>query len=531
MAKSREDFLRAMGITAEDTVDPSQKATKFVTAFTSGRGAPQESNRDSSAQSKKNASFGAGAAHACSTATRGAAPRASHRDTDENSEPDAYTTTTQTRYVSAEPPTPPPRQQRGSCMEIESPVAGPVPTGKKTDTALSAREQFLASLQIDNMDDPADIALRGSPNYASSNANDSHRKAASGASQVRNTASQEIYKDTAAVASALGSAKENVMMMPSPKGSSKKQLVRSNVSFSEEDDCMHGQQQQAAAFRPTLKQDSIIGMRKTSKNAPNAAPPSLPDPHDGLSADEQKALGNKYFEDGEFRKAVRMYSKAIDQDPSNAALYSNRSAAYLQAAKQMGIDTRMMALRDADKVIELRPSWFKGFSRRGDALFKLDRPSEAAEAYQRGLELDEGNVNLMHSLGEAKAAAGGTKPTYASAWATAPTRKQHDASAHDLVEDLRRTMQQANPDAKMGHDYREEALEQFRSRKTTSSLSSFCGEPATRTSGAAQSNPPVASTKKLDRSQISEEFSSAAAHNYQQGLLEAYRKKKLQSGC
>jgi len=169
------------------------------------------------------------------------------------------------------------------------------------------------------------------------------------------------------------------------------------------------------------------------------------DDTDSLPVEAIKGMGNKAFEDGDFRKAVRLYTKAVERDPSNHVLYSNRSASYLQGSKQMGIDTRTMALRDADKAIEVRPDWFKGYSRRGDALFKLERYAEAVSAYEKALVLEPDNANLRHSLTEARNAAGGIDPSARrTAWSTAPMKleevdvagAQRRKSAHELLSEM-----------------------------------------------------------------------------------------------
>ena len=46
---------------------------------------------------------------------------------------------------------------------------------------------------------------------------------------------------------------------------------------------------------------------------------------------------------------------------------------------------------DAQKVVELKPEWPKGYSRLGAALYGLERLDEAIEAYDKGLELDPNN--------------------------------------------------------------------------------------------------------------------------------------------
>lgn len=56
---------------------------------------------------------------------------------------------------------------------------------------------------------------------------------------------------------------------------------------------------------------------------------------------------------GDFQKAVRLYEDAIELDPTNHVLYSNRSAIYCKLGK---FD---LALIDAVKSYELKPSWNK----------------------------------------------------------------------------------------------------------------------------------------------------------------------------
>jgi stress-induced-phosphoprotein 1 len=42
------------------------------------------------------------------------------------------------------------------------------------------------------------------------------------------------------------------------------------------------------------------------------------------SAEEFKAQGNKAFTAGQYNEAVKAFSQAIDVDPENHVLYSNR---------------------------------------------------------------------------------------------------------------------------------------------------------------------------------------------------------------
>lgn len=56
------------------------------------------------------------------------------------------------------------------------------------------------------------------------------------------------------------------------------------------------------------------------------------------------------------------FSQAIEVEPVNHVLYSNRSGAY---ASLKNFDK---ALEDADKTTELKPDWAKGWGRKGAAL-------------------------------------------------------------------------------------------------------------------------------------------------------------------
>ncbi|CBZ23120.1 conserved hypothetical protein [Leishmania mexicana MHOM/GT/2001/U1103] len=131
--------------------------------------------------------------------------------------------------------------------------------------------------------------------------------------------------------------------------------------------------------------------------------------------EELKDVGNRSFEAGAFREAVQHYTAAIDALAAStthsgaevlllSALYSNRSAAYLQAAHQMPTveDAYARALCDADRTVSLRTSWFKGYARQGDVYFKLKRYGAAAEAYEMALQLDPRNKILMNALSESR---------------------------------------------------------------------------------------------------------------------------------
>ena len=91
--------------------------------------------------------------------------------------------------------------------------------------------------------------------------------------------------------------------------------------------------------------------------------------------------------------------QAISIDPTDHVFFSNRSAAYLSKGDAVE------ALADADKCTELKPSWGKGYGRKGAALFKQGKYDAAVDAYEAGLKVEAGSEALTSGLGEAQAAA------------------------------------------------------------------------------------------------------------------------------
>ena len=111
---------------------------------------------------------------------------------------------------------------------------------------------------------------------------------------------------------------------------------------------------------------------------------------------EAKDAGAAYFKEKKFDKAVQSYTVAIDAAPADekeviAVLYSNRSGAH---AAQGTDAAYKKALLDANKAIELRPAWGKGYSRRGTAYEGLRNWVAARGAYEEGLKVEPENANM-----------------------------------------------------------------------------------------------------------------------------------------
>lgn len=64
-----------------------------------------------------------------------------------------------------------------------------------------------------------------------------------------------------------------------------------------------------------------------------------------------KEKGNAALNEGKLSEAIQFYSQAIELDPVNHVLFSNRSAAHAKAGNYQE------ALKDGEKTVELKPDW------------------------------------------------------------------------------------------------------------------------------------------------------------------------------
>lgn len=90
---------------------------------------------------------------------------------------------------------------------------------------------------------------------------------------------------------------------------------------------------------------------------------------------EKVRQSNAACQNGDFNTAVTLYTDALNLDPANHIIYSNRSAARLKQGQFS------LALQDATKARELCPQWPKAYFRQGVALQCLGRYGEALSAF------------------------------------------------------------------------------------------------------------------------------------------------------
>ena len=130
-----------------------------------------------------------------------------------------------------------------------------------------------------------------------------------------------------------------------------------------------------------------VPLRDESK--PTRRLPPVPLRDESPMADDAKAKGNACLQAKDFDGAIGHYTTAIGLDGSNHTYYSNRAAAYMSKSEPA------KALGDAEMCIKLNPTWAKGYSHKGAALHALKKYDEADAAYQAGLAVAPGDVEVF----------------------------------------------------------------------------------------------------------------------------------------
>lgn len=101
----------------------------------------------------------------------------------------------------------------------------------------------------------------------------------------------------------------------------------------------------------------------------------------GIS-EQEKQKGNELFKKGDFANAVKHYTEAINRNPSDAKIYSNRAACY---TKLMSFN---LALADCETSITMDPTFVKAYLRKAKALLGMGQSSKATSVYEKAIELD-----------------------------------------------------------------------------------------------------------------------------------------------
>jgi len=135
--------------------------------------------------------------------------------------------------------------------------------------------------------------------------------------------------------------------------------------------------------------DTLNRMNETEKALKEARAKAYLDP---VKGEEARERGNALFKDQKYPEAVKEYTEAIARNPKDHKAYSNRSASYTK------LTAFNDASKDAEKCIELDPTFAKGYVRKGAVQFFTKAYDEAIETYSEGLKHEPDNVELKEGL-------------------------------------------------------------------------------------------------------------------------------------
>ncbi|PPR89305.1 hypothetical protein GOBAR_AA31376 [Gossypium barbadense] len=124
-------------------------------------------------------------------------------------------------------------------------------------------------------------------------------------------------------------------------------------------------------------------------------------------ADEEREKGNECFKQQKYPEAVKHYTESLRRNPKDPKVYSvlaslsvtNAEKAYSnRAACYTKLGALPEGLKDAEKCIELDPTFSKGYTRKGAVQFFMKEYDKALETYQEGLKHDPNNQELLDGV-------------------------------------------------------------------------------------------------------------------------------------
>ena len=108
----------------------------------------------------------------------------------------------------------------------------------------------------------------------------------------------------------------------------------------------------------------------------------------------KKQEGVKLFNAGKYEEAITMFNSALELNPEDEVLYSNRSSCYLR------LKDYQHAMEDAETCIRLKPKWERGYYRKGMVFFEQKEYIDAATSFYQGCELAPADAKLSGKVGE-----------------------------------------------------------------------------------------------------------------------------------
>lgn len=112
-----------------------------------------------------------------------------------------------------------------------------------------------------------------------------------------------------------------------------------------------------------------------------------------MSEDPDLAEGLKYFQAGDFNKAIEFFEKGSVKFPASVEVNYDLGVSYLRSGRT---DEAIARIR---KALELNPNLIEAYFALGECHFAKGETQNALDAFSRALEIQPGNAQVYYNLG------------------------------------------------------------------------------------------------------------------------------------
>ncbi|XP_039842556.1 U-box domain-containing protein 70-like isoform X3 [Panicum virgatum] len=113
---------------------------------------------------------------------------------------------------------------------------------------------------------------------------------------------------------------------------------------------------------------------------------------DQEAADHDREKGNEFFKQKKYHEAAMHYTRAMKMCPKDPRAFSNRAQCHIY------LGDFPQGLEDAEKCVELDPTFLKGYLRKAKLQFLMERYENALATYLEGLRCDPNNLEVLDGL-------------------------------------------------------------------------------------------------------------------------------------
>lgn len=103
--------------------------------------------------------------------------------------------------------------------------------------------------------------------------------------------------------------------------------------------------------------------------------------------------GRAYASRTRYREAIACYQKAVALDPANPEIFYFRAAVFIETGRNVD------ALADCEHALELNQNYAAAWSKKGHALYNLERYDDALFACTRALALNGNDATAWYIRG------------------------------------------------------------------------------------------------------------------------------------